>query len=90
MGRRGVTWEEFVVDLCARFRDDLCSKVVEEFNRLHQTGTIDEYLLKFEELKAFLLLQSHNMPEDYLLESFIGGGNDSTFVYQCYEWLFRF
>ena len=32
MGRKGVIWEEFIVDVCARFRDDLGSKVVEEFN----------------------------------------------------------
>ena len=73
MGRRGVTWEEFVVDVRARFRDDLGSKVVEEFNRLQQTGKINEYLPKFKELKASLLLRSSNMPEDYLLKSFTGG-----------------
>jgi len=32
MGRKGATWEEFIMDVCARFRDDLGSKVVEEFN----------------------------------------------------------
>jgi len=73
LGRRGVSWEEFFVDVCARFRDNLGSKVVEEFNRLQQTGTLDEYLANFEELKALILLRGPNMPEDYLLESFIGG-----------------
>jgi len=46
--------------------------VVEELNRLQQTGTIDGYLAKFEEVKAFILLRSPNKPKDYLLESFIG------------------
>ena len=47
--------------------------MVEELNRLQQTGTIDGYLAKFEEVKAFILLRSPNKPKDYLLESFIGG-----------------
>ena len=62
-----------MVDVCAQFWDNLGSKVVEEFNRLQQTSTIDEYIAEFEELKAFILLRTPNMPEDYLLESFIGG-----------------
>ena len=62
-----------MVDVCIRFRDNLGSKVVEDFNRLQQTGSIDDYLAKFEELKACILLKTPHMPEDYLLESFIGG-----------------
>jgi len=34
MGRKGVTWEEVLVDVCNRFMDNLDSKVVEDFNRL--------------------------------------------------------
>ena len=33
-GRRGVTWEEFIMDVCAKFRDNLGGKMVEDFNRL--------------------------------------------------------
>ena len=73
MGRRGVSWEEFVVDVSACFRDNLGSKVVEDFNRLQQTGTLAEYLARFEELRVIMLLRTPNMPENYLLESFIGG-----------------
>jgi len=32
LGRRNVMWEEFIVDVCSRFRDDLGSKVVEDYN----------------------------------------------------------
>ena len=46
---------------------------MEDFNRLQQTGTLDEYIAKFEELKALLLMSSPTMPESYFLESFIGG-----------------
>jgi len=73
MGRRGVTWDEFIVDVYARFKDNLSSKVVEDFNRICQTGTLDDYLIKLEELKAMLLIRTPTMAELYFLESFIGG-----------------
>jgi len=73
MGRRGVTWEDFVVDVCNRFRDNIDSKVVEDFNKLQQSGSLDEYLAKFEELKTLLLINNPAMPDMYLLESFVGG-----------------
>ena len=61
------------MDVCARFKDDLGGKVVEDFNRLQQTETVDDYLTRFEEVKSLLLLKTPSMPETYLLESFIGG-----------------
>jgi len=47
--------------------------VIEDFNKLQQNGTLDEYLAKFEELKALILLRNPNTPKSYLLEGFIGG-----------------
>ena len=44
-------WEDFVVDVYSRFRDEMGSQVAEEFKKLSQIGTIDEYLEWFEELK---------------------------------------
>jgi len=44
----------FCGDVCARFRDELGNQVVEEFNKLNQTGSIDEYLERFEELKSLM------------------------------------
>lgn len=73
MGRKGVSWDDFIVDVCRRFRDNFGGKVTEEFNRLQQDGTIDEYLAKFEELKALLLVRTPTMLASYFLESFIGG-----------------
>ena len=46
---------------------------MEEFNKLNQVGLLDDYIAKFEELKALLLLRNPTMPESYFLESFIGG-----------------
>ena len=34
IGRSKVDWEDFVVDLCARFRDAIGGQVVKEFNKL--------------------------------------------------------
>ena len=68
-----MTWEEFIMDVCARFKDDLGGKVVEDFNKLQQTGTVDDYLAKFEELKSLLLVKAPSMPDTHLLDSFIGG-----------------
>ena len=35
-------WNDFVVDVCNRFREDLGSKVVEDFHNLHQIGTVED------------------------------------------------
>lgn len=72
MGRRGVSWDDFIVDVCVCFRDSLGVRVIEEFNKLQQDGAVDEYLAKFEELKALMLLRTPTMPASYFLESFIG------------------
>ena len=61
------------MDVCSRFRDDLGSNVVEDFNNLQQVGTLDEYLTRFEELKALLLGRNPTMPDTYFLESFLRG-----------------
>ena len=62
-----------MMDVCARFRDELGSQVVEEFNKLTQTGSIDDYLEKFEELKSLLQIRNPLLPTDYFVDSFMGG-----------------
>jgi len=73
LGKRSIIWEEFIVDACSRLRDDPGRKVVEDFNRLQQLGTLEEYLTIFEELKALMLVTNPTMLASYFLESFIGG-----------------
>jgi len=63
MGRRNFPSEEFIIDVCARFKDNLGSKVVEDFNKLCQMGSLDDYLAKFEELKTLMLIRNPKMPE---------------------------
>ena len=62
-----------MMDVCARFRDELGSQVVEEFNKLTQTGSIDEYLEKIEELKSLMQIRNPLLPTDYFVDSFMGG-----------------
>lgn len=49
------------------------SKVVEEFDRLQQGGSLEEYIDKFEELESLLLQKQPLMRNEYFLDSFIGG-----------------
>jgi len=73
LGRNHIVWDDFIVDLCARFRDDMGRQVVEEFNKLNLIGELDDYLEKFEELKALLLLKNPSLSNNYFVDSFIGG-----------------
>ena len=61
------------MDLCAIFKEEIGSNVIEEFNKLNQTGTIDDYLDAFENLKGLMLQRNPLLPEQYFLDSFIGG-----------------
>jgi len=72
-GQENLAWEEFMVDMCFRFCDDLDSKLVEDFSRLQQLGSLDEYSVKFEKLKPLLLVRNPTIPSSYFLECFIVG-----------------
>ncbi|XP_056698640.1 uncharacterized protein [Spinacia oleracea] len=71
--RRNVDWGKFCLDLMARFRDNRGSSTVEKFNKLKQSDSIDSYLDEFEDLRSDVLNTHHNLSEEYLLDSFIGG-----------------
>uniref|UniRef100_A0A803N1M4 Integrase zinc-binding domain-containing protein n=1 Tax=Chenopodium quinoa TaxID=63459 RepID=A0A803N1M4_CHEQI len=46
-----VDWNDFVVDLFARFKDTSALDAVEQFNRLQQLGSIEDYIDDFEKLR---------------------------------------
>jgi len=48
-------------------------QVIEEFKKLQHNGGLDDYLEKFEKLKALLLLKNPSHLDDYFVDSFIGG-----------------
>ena len=71
--RKNVDWNIFVIDLSARFRDDNGADVVEKFNKLQHIDSLEKYIDEFEDLRALMLHNSPDMPDSYILESFIGG-----------------
>jgi len=71
--KKHVDWDEFIIDVCGRFKKDLGSRVVEDFNKLQQTGSLDEYLERFEELKALMIQRTPALPDVFFVDSFISG-----------------
>ena len=47
--------------------------MVEDFNKLQQTGSLDEYLERFEELKALMIQRTPALPDVFFVDSFISG-----------------
>lgn len=47
--------------------------MVEQFNKLQQTGFIEEYIDDFKNLRSLMEQFNHVLPDTYLLESFIRG-----------------
>ncbi|XP_027081018.1 uncharacterized protein [Coffea arabica] len=68
-----LNWEEFGELLCRRFNDRTCKDIVEEFNKLQQVGSIDDYQERFEELKPLMMIKNRNLYENYFISSFISG-----------------
>ena len=49
---------------------------VEEFNKLKMQGSVEDYLRRFEELKALIGAAHLSLPESYFVLSFISGLKD--------------
>lgn len=69
-----ISWEEFSQSICKRFggKDD----IVEEFNKLVQDKSMDDYVEKFEELKSLMSALNPSLLESYYVSSFISGLKD--------------
>lgn len=68
-----VSWQEFSEALLRRFGDRTGRDEIEEFNKLQQTGSVQDYQDKFEELKTLLLYKDPRLSEQYFVSSFISG-----------------
>ncbi|XP_074369113.1 uncharacterized protein LOC141709470 [Apium graveolens] len=71
--RKSVNWDKFIVDVTSRFRDESGFNIVEQFNKLQQTDSLETYIDDFENLRSVMLQSNHVLPEGYILDSFIGG-----------------
>lgn len=54
ISKGNVRWETFIEEICKRFEESDNSKInlIGELKNIGQTGTVDEYIEKFEELKT--------------------------------------
>ena len=62
----------FICDLAARFKDDSGDDVVESFNKLNQTDSLETYIDAFEDLRALLIQFGPSLSNAYILQSFEG------------------
>ncbi|KAL4325335.1 hypothetical protein GQ457_11G021080 [Hibiscus cannabinus] len=76
MQKNRLTWHEFVSDLFHRFSDKLHTDVIDEFNKLFQKTSVEEYQTKFEELQPQMLQINPSLDEEYFVSSFISGLKD--------------
>ncbi|KAL4346721.1 hypothetical protein GQ457_17G027640 [Hibiscus cannabinus] len=73
MQKHKLNWHEFTADLCHRFCDRAYTDIIEEFNKLVQRTTVDEYQERFEELKPYIIQQNPYQEETYFVSSFLSG-----------------
>ncbi|KAG8380703.1 hypothetical protein BUALT_Bualt06G0043500 [Buddleja alternifolia] len=66
-------WPEFTSAILDRFDDQDLELIVGEFKKLHQSGTVTDYLDSFEELKSHMLIFNKDLPEEFFSASFISG-----------------
>lgn len=66
----GLDW---ICSWLIRFKDETAFHVVEQFNKLQQTDSIETYIDEFEDLSSVILQHHHALPDEYMLESFVGG-----------------
>ncbi|XP_052201138.1 uncharacterized protein LOC127807380 [Diospyros lotus] len=71
-----VSWRTFAEELCGRFGEKNMTDMVEEFNKLRQQGSIEDYLRRFEELRAVIGIAHPSLSETYFVSSFISGLKD--------------
>ena len=68
-----LSWQQFANMLSERFAEKGTRDVVEDFNKLQQSGTVEDYQEKFEELKSLMLVKNPHLSESYFVSSFISG-----------------
>lgn len=76
--KRNVVWGELCLDVTTRFKDVRGSNTMEQLNKLRQTDSIESYLDEFEDLKFGVMNTHHSLPEEFTLDSFIGGLNPTV------------
>ncbi|XP_019246493.1 PREDICTED: uncharacterized protein LOC109226149 [Nicotiana attenuata] len=80
LSRGVVIWADFVEEICKRFNnsDNSNLNLLGKFKRIEQIGTVNEYLEKFEDLKAWVLIKHPTIPEEFFLGFFIESLKEET------------
>lgn len=67
------TWTELVELIKKRLKKKGSRSAIDEFKRVHQIGSIEEYVDQFEKAKSNMLLEDRYFPESVYLEEYISG-----------------
>ena len=59
--------------VCERFGEGDPEEAIEEFNKLMQTGSVSEYLERFEQLKSIVMVNLPGQPDSYYKSCFLSG-----------------
>lgn len=74
MGDITITWKQFVEVVFTRFEDLSVFNIIVEFNKLKMTGSFEDYVERFDELRTCLLMEDNNrFSEEYFIASFLSG-----------------
>ena len=65
------------IALRARFLDETVDKAVKNFNKLTQSGCLEEYIDSFECCRSLLEMHSYDLSSKFVLESFVSGLKDN-------------
>ena len=74
--RGAVPWRELALAICERFGEGDPQEAIEEFNKLVQTGSVADYLEKFETLKSLVMTSLPGQPDSYYKSCFLSGMKD--------------
>ena len=74
--RRDCTWADFSEKMCERFGERSMVDVIEEFNKLKQTRSVESYQVRFEELRSLLIQHNPHLSETYFVSSYLSGLNE--------------
>jgi len=74
--RRGLDWDKFCQNVFDRFDWDQYHLQLRQLDTLRQTGSVSEYLEKFEQLSHGILLYNPSYDDTYFVVRFLGGLKD--------------
>ncbi|KAG8371357.1 hypothetical protein BUALT_Bualt13G0079300 [Buddleja alternifolia] len=72
-GKELPSWQQFTIAVLECFDDNDPDLIVGNFNKLHQTCSVADYLERFEEMKSHMLIFNKDLPEEFFSANFLSG-----------------